>query len=92
MSRLKKYTVTYQDLGGELQSAPIWACNDVDAAARAISVCEALRAVAASVVGPERVDEARAYVALQLHADEREGRLIWTNALFDELRRPSGAD
>lgn len=92
MSRLARYTVTFQDLGGGILTAPITARSDVDAAAIAVSTCEALRAVAAAAVGPERVDEARAYVALQIFADEREGKVIWTNALFDELRRPSRAD
>lgn len=90
-SRLHHYTVTFLDVHGSVCSAPVTARSDVDAAAAAVSTCEALRAVAAHVVGHEAVDAARAYVALQIMADEREGRVIWTNALFDELYRPSGA-
>lgn len=86
-----RYTVTFQDLGGGIETAPITARSDVDAAAMAVSTCEALRAVAVAAVGRERVDAARAYVALQIFADEREGKVIWTNALFDELYRSSGA-
>ena len=91
ISRLHHYTVTYLDLLGSVCSAPVTARSDVDAAAVAVTVCEALRAIAAHAVGHEAVDKARAYVALQIMADEREGRVIWTNALFDELYRLSGS-
>ena len=86
-----RYTVTFVDVRGNVCSAPITARNDVDAAAVAVSTCEALRAAAGHLYGSPVIDAARAYVALQIMADEREGRVIWTNALFDELFRPSGA-
>lgn len=89
---LHRYTVTYQDERGNVCSAPLKARNDVDAAAVAVSICEALRAIAARSAPPERLDEARAYVALQIFADEREGRVIWTNALLDELLRLARTD
>lgn len=91
MLKLHTYTVTFFDLRGNVRSAPITARNDVDAAAIAVSTCEALRAAAQSSIATEREIEARAFVALQVFADEREGRVIWTNALFDELYRSSGA-
>ena len=74
-----RYTVTFEDLAGGISSAPITARNDVDAAAIAVSTCEALRAVAVAAVGRDRVDAHRAYVALQIFADDREGKVIWTN-------------
>lgn len=91
MQELHNYSVTYLDPCGTVCVAPIRARNDVDAAAQAVGTCEALRAVALSSTATERESEARAFVALQVFADEREGRVIWTNALFDELYRSSGA-
>lgn len=91
-SNLHRYSVSFLDINGQVVVYPIEARNDVDAAAVAVSTCEAYRAIAASMASCEAVDEARAYVALQIFADEREGRVIWTNALFDDLYRPSGAD
>jgi hypothetical protein len=88
MSRqnFSRYTVTYRDLGGGILSAPIAARSDVEAVAIAASTCEALRAVAVAGVGRDRVDAARAYVALQIFADEREGKVVWSNPCFS-LRR-----
>lgn len=91
MPDLKRYSVTYLDQSGSVCVAPILARNDVDAAAQAVGTCEALRAAALSSAATERQSEARAFAALQVFADEREGKVIWTNALFDELYRSSGA-
>lgn len=85
-----KFTVTYLDAHGDVREAPITARNDVDAGAVAVSTCEALRAVAEKSARPVVIDRS-AYVPLQIFADEREGRVIWTNALFDVLYRSSGA-
>lgn len=84
-----KFTVTYLDAHGNVCEAPITARNDVDAGAVAVSTCEALRAVAGKSARSVVIDW-NAFVPLQIFADEREGRVIWTNALFDDLYRSSG--
>lgn len=92
MTNLKHYSVTYFDVNGRLAVQPLKARSDVDAVAVAVATCNGLRALAEARLGADRVAISRAYVALQVFADEREGKVIWTNALFDDLRRSSGAD
>lgn len=85
-----KFTVTYFDAAGNVCEAPITARNDVDAGAAAVSTCEALRAVAVKSARSAAVGRS-CFVPLQIFADERGGRVIWTNALFDDLYRSSRA-
>lgn len=91
MSKYHNYTVTYFGIHGELQSAPITARSDVDAAAQAVSICDSLRFLASKSSNAD-LEGIGAFVALQVFADEREGRVIWTNALFDELLRLARTD
>lgn len=91
MQNLKNYTVTYFDVYGNVAQQPVRARSDVDAVAVAVATCSGLRALAEARLGQDRVAIAGAYIALQVFADEREGKVIWTNALFDDLRRSSGA-
>ncbi len=91
MQDLRNYSVTYFDVNGNVAVQPLRARSDVDAVAVAVATCNGLRALAEARLGADRVAISGAYVALQVFADEREGKVIWKNALFDDLRGSSGA-
>lgn len=85
MRKLHKYTVFYRDLHGGMRSEGYSAYNDVDAAARGVSLCERNRAEAAVAAGFALVERLGAFVALEIVADEKGGTVIWTNAILDVL-------
>ena len=85
MRKLHKYTVSSRNLHGTMEERHYQAYNDIDAAARGVSLCERTRAEAASAVGLALVDRLGAFVALEIVADEKGGTVIWTNAILDVL-------
>lgn len=82
MRKLHKYTVYSRNLHGSLEEKHYQAYNDVDAAARGVSLCERQRAEAAAVMGFPLVERLGAFTALEIVADERNGTVIWTNAIL----------
>lgn len=85
MRKLHSYTVYFRDLYGSMQEQRYDAYNDVDAAARGVSLCERNRAEAAVAAGFQLVERLGAFVALEIVANEKNGTVIWTNAILDVL-------
>lgn len=85
MRKLHKYTVYSRNLHGTMEEKHYKAYNDVDAAARGVSLCERTRAEAACAVGLPLVERLGAFVALEIVADEKGGTVIWTNDILNVL-------
>lgn len=85
MRKLHKYTVYSRNLHGTMEERHYQAYNDIDAAARGVSLCERARAEAAAAMGLALVERLGAYVALEIVADEKGGTVIWTNAILTEF-------
>lgn len=85
MRKLHKYTVFYRNLYGSMEELHYKAFNDIDAAARGVSLCERNRAEAAVAAGFALVERLGAFIALEIVADEKDGTVIWTNAILDVL-------